>query len=270
MRRARLGLITTGQGPRNEYVRYHRNLLWELGVDADIRILNAMDGLSREEMREIESKPGERYIGSHVHRPGARGDRMGPGWTEIGTDDLPLIPLFQNCLDSLEADEVDATILCCVEQYPIEAFNSTRPFIVPWLVVTEWVRTSTMYMENPRIGILIGGEKWVEQDTATWTSQSWMARLEVVIETRRGRLEEALASFREKRVDLVVGWGYGVGIAPEDPLDMLNSIYEALDVPYLTPHRLATMHARNLLIPSIDDRRVVGYVSNPPGASPET
>jgi hypothetical protein len=140
---------------------------------------------------------------------------------------------------------------------------------VPWLLVTEWVRVSTLYMENPKVGILIGGEKWVEQDTATWTSQPWMQRLELVIETRRGRLDEALASFRKNEVDLVVGWGYGVGIAPEDPLDMLASMYEAIRVPYLTPHRLATMHVRSLLLPSLNDRRLVGYVSNPPGAPPE-
>lgn len=269
MKKAKLGLITTGQGPRNEYVRYHRNLMWELGVDVEIKIRNAMDGLSREEIRAIESKPGDRNIGSHFHEPGATGDRMGPGWSEVLTDTKPLIPLFQKCLDSLEAEEVDATILCCVEEYPIDAFYSKRPFVVPWLVLTEWVRLSTMCMAKPRIGILIGGEKWVEQDTATWSSQPWMQRLEMVIETRRGRLNEALARFREGKVDMVIGWGYGVGIAPGDPPDMLKSIYETVGVPYLTPQRLATYHARNLLLPSLDDRRFVGYVANPPGSLPE-
>ena len=222
---AKLGLITTGQGPRNEYVRYHRNLMWELGVDAEIKIRNAMDGLTREQIRAMESKPGDRYIGSHIHEPGATGDRLGPGWGRVLTDSKPLIPLFQQCLDSLEAEGVDATILCCAEEYPIDAVHSKRPCVVPWLVMTEWVRVSTMYMAEPKIGILIPDEEHREEDAATWSSQPWMQRLEMVIEVGRGRLNEALARFREEKVDIAIHWGYGFGIGPGDPPDKLRSVY---------------------------------------------
>lgn len=46
---ARLGLITTGQVPRNEYIRFHKKFMKDLGLDVEIRIRNAMDGLNSKE-----------------------------------------------------------------------------------------------------------------------------------------------------------------------------------------------------------------------------
>jgi len=266
----KLGLITTGHGPRNEYVAYHRNVMKYLGVDVEIKITNALDGLSRDEIREIEARPGDRYIGCHIHEPGATGDRMGPGWTHIWAASRHLAPLYQKCLDSLEAEGVDATILCCAEEYPLDAFQSKRPFVLPWLVITEWVRVSMMYTAEPKIGILIVDEEHLEQDTATWQSEPWMKRLKVFIEIKKRRLDEALARFREQNVDMVIHWGYGFSTAPGDPPHMIKSIEEAAGAPFIIPLRLATSHTRDLFRPSFDDRRFVGeQVANPPGQAPE-
>lgn len=253
----KLGLITTGHGPRNEYVTYHRNLMKELRVGVEIKIAHALDGLSRDEIREIEARPGDIYIGCHIHEPGATGDRMGPGYGHVWIASRHLVPLFQKYLDSLEAEGVDATILCCAEEYPLDAFHSDRYFVLPWLVVTEWVRISTMYMPEPKIGILIPDEEHLDQDTATWQSQPWMKRLKVFIEPKKGRLDEALARLRRENVDMAINWGYGTGIAPEDPKDVIKSVEEAVGAPFITPHRLVTLYTRNLLRPSIDDRRFV-------------
>ena len=269
-KKATLGLITTGQGPRNEYVAYQRNLMKQLGLDVDIKVRNAMDGLTLEQIRAMESKPGDRYIGSHVHEPGVTGDRMGPGWTAVWTDTKPLIPLFQKCIDSLEAEGVDVTILGCAEEYPIDAFHSKRPLVVPWVVTTEWVRISTMYMAEPKIGIFILDEKHWEEDVATWNSQPWMKRLKIVFQIRKGREAEALASFRKNKVDFVVLWSFGVGLAPGDPVDLLKSSEEAAGAPLIIPQRLAMLHARNLLRPSLDDRAFAGeHPVNPPGQPPQ-
>jgi hypothetical protein len=271
-RTAKLGLITTGQGPRNEYVRYHRDLLWKLGLDVKIEIRNAMDGLSQEQIEAMESTPGERYIASHYHKPGATGDRMGPGWGKVFTDEKPLIPLFQNCLDQLEEEGVDVTILCCAEEYPLDAFHATRPFLVPWNLITDWVRVSTMYMDKPKLGLLIPDEEHWDEDIATWSSQPWMDKLEIVAERYWGRAEEAIAGLNREKENMVVAmyWGYGFGLSPEDPPDMLRSIYEALDgIPFVTIQRFMTLHVRNLLLPSLDDRRFVGHVVNRPGAPSE-
>jgi hypothetical protein len=270
MKSAKLGLITTGQGPRNEYVRYHRNLMWELGIDVCIKICNAMDGLTRQEIRTMESLPRERQIGHHIHEEGATRDRLGTGWTRILTDSKPLIPLFQKCLESLEAQGVDLTILCCVEEFPIDSFQSRKPFLMPWVVVTEWVRITTMCMTEPRIGLLILDEEHRAQDMATWSSQPWMESLDLVVEIAGGRLDTALARCREEQVDMVVYWGYGLGLAPSDPPDKLQSVYETLGpIPLIAPNRLVAFHARNQLWPSLNDRRFVGYVFNQPGLPSE-
>ena len=255
---AKLGLITTGNGPREEYITYHRNLMKELGLDIEIKIAHALDGLTRNEIREIETQPGDIYIGCHIKEPGATGDRMGPGWGHVWIASRHLVPLYQKCLDSLEAEGVDATILCCAEEYAPDAFHSDRYLVLPWLALTEWVRISTMYMPEPKIGILIPDEEHLDQDTATWQSQPWMKRLRVFIEPKKGRLDEALAQFREENVDMVINWGYGFGVAPEDPKDLIKSVEEAAGAPFITPHRMATFYIRNLFRPSIDDRRFVG------------
>jgi hypothetical protein len=267
---AKLGLITTGQGPRNEYVHFHRKLMKELGVDVEIKIRNAMDGLSVEEIQAMTARPGDRWIASHYHLPGATGDRMGPGWALIYTDTKPLIPLFQKCMDSLEADGVDVTILLCAEEYPLDAFHSKRPLLVPWVLMTEWVRVSTMCMAEPKVGILIPDQEHWEEDTATWRSQPWMKNLKVVFEIRKGHLAEACARFQREKVDFVINWGYGFGIAPGDSPDTIKSMEEAIGAPFLTPQRLVALHVRNLLMPSLNDRRFAGEnVKNPPGAPPE-
>ena len=190
---------------------------------------------------------------------------MGPGWTHLGIEPQQLVPLYQKHIDSLEAEGVDATILCCAEEYAIDAFHSNRPLIVPWLVVTEWTRVNTLYMAQPRIGILIPDEEHLQQNTETWHSQPWMERLKITIEVRRGRLQEALANFREQQVDVVINWGYGFGTAPEDPPDTIKQIEAASGAPFIIPARQATFFARDLLRPSFDDRRYIAeHVANNP------
>jgi protein AroM len=267
----KLGLVTTGQGPRNEYVAYHRNLLEHLGVRAEISIRNALDGLSREEIRAIEVGLGKRCIGCHVHQPGATGDRMGPsGWTEVRVNPQALTVRFQKCIDSLDAEGVDATILCCAEEYPLDAFHAKRPLVLPWLVMTDWVRTSTMYLPEPRIGILIHDQEHVEEDIATWQSQSWMKRLKISFEMIKGRLDQALGRLRAEKVDMVIYWGYGWGIAPSDPADTIERVEEATGAPFITPQSITTLFVRHLLRPAINDRYFAGgNPVNPPGQPPQ-
>ena len=67
----KLGLITVGQGPRDEIVAYHRNLLQHLGVAAQIEMRHGLEGLTRDEMRTLEALPGEACISGRVHEAGA-------------------------------------------------------------------------------------------------------------------------------------------------------------------------------------------------------
>ena len=261
----KLGIITTGQGPRNEYVDYHQNVMKYLGVDVEIMSAHALDGLTSDQINEIETKEGEKYIGCHIRVPGGTGDRMGPGWSHLGIDPLALVPLYQKHIDALEAKGVEDTILCSAKEYAIDAFHSNRPLIVPWLVVTEWTRVNTLYMAEPKVGILIPDEEHLQQNTETWNSQPWMDRLQIFIEVRKGRFDEALAEFKRQNVDMVINWGYGFGTAPEDPPDMIKRIEEASGAPFILPARQASIFARDLLRPSFDDRRFIReHVVNTP------
>jgi hypothetical protein len=271
MNKPKLGLVTTGQGPRNEYVRFHKNLLRDLGVDCEICIRNGQDSLSREEIRSLEPQPGDRVIGHHVHEIGATGDRMGDGWKEVHTKDRPLIPLFQKCIDSLNAEGCDAIILCCAEEYQEDDFHSDCPLILPWIVMEHWVHANTIHMNNPKVGILITDEKHREEDINTWHSKPWMEKLKVFVEVNQGdNFGQALKKLKKEEVDMILIWGYGLSLAPNDPMDLLGSGYEIIGkIPYVTPQRLCTYHVRNLLTPHIDERRYVGYVVNTPGTDPE-
>jgi hypothetical protein len=44
----RVGVVTTGHGPRDEYVRYHRAILAHLGAKVDFVTRHALEGLSIE------------------------------------------------------------------------------------------------------------------------------------------------------------------------------------------------------------------------------
>ena len=141
---------------------------------------------------------------------------------------------------------------------------------MPWLVLKEWVRVSTMYMASPKIGIMIPDEEHWEEDAATWSSEPWMGRLKIVMEVGKGRLDQVLRRFRDEHVDLAMNWGYGFGLAPGDDASKQRRIYSELgSIPFVTVQRFAVLHARHLLVPPIDDRRFVGYVKNPPGSPPE-
>ena len=50
----KVGIITTGQSPRNEYRSFHRNALAALGLEVDVFERACLDGLTREEIRAHE------------------------------------------------------------------------------------------------------------------------------------------------------------------------------------------------------------------------
>ncbi len=252
-----LGIITTGTGPRTEYDAYHKKFLSHLGVEVEVIARHALDNLSREEVRELEAGPNDNFIGCHIKMPGGRGDRMGDDWGHVWIAHHKLVPIYQKYIDELESLGVSATILCCAEEYGVNDFRSKRFFVQPWIVMTEYVRIQTLSMSRPKIGLLIPDEEHRRQDIDTWTSQPWMEKLELIVESKKGRLDAALESFRKAGVDLVLNWGYGYGIAPRDPDNALAYVEEKVGAPFITTQRIATLSVRDLLQPSINDRLFV-------------
>ena len=247
----KLGLITVGQGPRDEFVAYHRNLLQHLGVAAQIEMRHGLEGLTRDEMRTLEALPGEACISGRIHEAGASRDRLPQSLVRVRS--AALTPRFQACIDDLEAAGVSATILCCAEEYPPDTFRAARPFILPWLAMVEGVRVATLHMPAPRIGVLVLDEEHLAQNITTWSTQPWMRRLQLFFELWTNPIDQALCRLRDRQVQMVLIWGYGVGTAPGDPPGLIETVEAITGAPLLTAHAMSTLLVRHFLRPSMPD-----------------
>jgi hypothetical protein len=161
-------------------------------------------------------------------------------------------------VDALEAEGVALTMMCCAERYPPGAFRSTRPLLLPYRLMFSLVRDMVETRGRVRLALLIPTPWHIEQDRATWRSEPWMEQVEVGI----GVGIPSYAGVRElegRPWDLALIWGYGDGLAPNDPPDMLAEIALRLDAPVVTPNILNIQAARLLLRPPQAERMHVRY-----------
>lgn len=79
-RTTRLGVVTTGHGPRDEYVHYHERVLRALGAEVQVVIRHIYDGLVLDDLTPHQVGKETPNLGTHVHVPGAVGNHMGDGW----------------------------------------------------------------------------------------------------------------------------------------------------------------------------------------------
>lgn len=259
---ARIGIVTTGQGPRDEYVNYHTNLLRHLGLtDVQLSIRHALDGLTEDEIDANAAKPGDWHIGCHVESPSSTGDRMGDGHKEVFVPREFMIERVQACIDSLEAEDgVDLTIFCCAEEYPDDAFTATGSLVLPFRVILDQVGAFVEARESARIGLVVPSVPHIEQDLRTFASARWADKVEFVAAgwSSSGADMAAELLAQGDAPDLVVLFGYGMGIAPADDPALLTEIADAVGVPLVTAHGIATMTARGLLLPAMTDRELAG------------
>lgn len=257
-RKPRLGLIATGHGPRQEYIDFHARFLRALGVEVDIFMRNALDGLSLDEIRDIPISPGSAVIHSYVHSPTETSERFGPGWGEAIMERTRYIPLVQKCLDELEnTEKVDATIWCCAEPFPDGTFRCTKPLLMPYLVGLQYAEIVARSIGGGAvIGVFTHGARQREQQIEMWDRQTWATRAKVHFEDASEGLKAAKRMAGVKP-DLVILWGYGVGLAPGDPPDGVASLEKALGQPILLLHTASTLLVRNMLWPSVNGRDYV-------------
>ena len=177
--RPRLGIVTTGHGPRPEYLEYHRRYLAALGLpDVEVVARHALEGLEGDEIDALAPEGGEPLIGGHVRAPRATGDRMGPGYREVLVARRHLIPLIQLRIDELEADGVGAIIVCCAEEYPPRSFRARIPLVLPYRSGLALVEAAAAELDRPlNVAALIPGPAWMSQDLVTWHSRPWMSSI---------------------------------------------------------------------------------------------
>ncbi|WP_159500589.1 AroM family protein [Microbacterium sp. 18062] len=260
-RPVRVGIITTGQGPRDEYVAYHTNLLRLLGLTgAVVDIEHALDGLTEEQIDAAAAKDGDWWIGCHIQSPGSTGDRMGEGHREVFVDRAFMIQRVQRALDSLNDRGVELVIFCCAEEYPDGSFTSKAPLVLPFRLLLAQVGAFMETRESARIGLIVPSVPHIAQDLVTWSRASWAQRVDFVAagwsSSGAGMAQELLS--QGAGLDLVVLFGYGMGIAPADDPRLLDEISAAVGVPLITAHGVTTSVARGLLAPGMPDRTLAG------------
>jgi hypothetical protein len=256
--KAAVGLIATGQGPRQEYIDFHGRFLKALGVEVDIHMRNALDGLSLEEIRGVPISPETEVIHSYVHAPGETSERFGPGWGEAIMARTQYVGLIQACIDELEAEGVDAIIWCCAEPFQDGTFQCSKPLVMPYLVGLHYAEVVARSIGNrARIGVFTHGTRQRKQQMEMWYNQPWAKQAEIQFEDTAGGSLEAAERMADVEPDLTILWGYGSGLAPGDDPQEIPSMEAVLGQPILLLHVASTLLVRNLLSPSVGARDYV-------------
>jgi hypothetical protein len=250
----KLGVVTTGHGPREEYLHYHERLLRSLGADVDVVVRQIYEGLALDDLLPHEVGKNTANIGAHVHVPGAKGNHMGDGWEhrffalDFATERV------QQTIDLLEmTDGVDMVLLACAAEFPEGSLKSNTLLIHPRELLFQLAENLVWGTRRKRrIGVLVDAEH-AEHDRADWARRPWFERIDLVlapIETSPLAAAEALG---RNKVEFAFFFGYGVGLAPFDPVDSIAALERAIGVPLILPHRVATLFVRSLIAPPLAD-----------------
>jgi hypothetical protein len=251
----KVGIITTGQSPRNEYRSFHRNALAALGLEVEVLERACLDGLTRAEIAGHEIKPEQGLgIGCYVHNTTPDDIRMGAGWEEIFVEQKWYLERCQAAVDAHVADAVDIILMCCAEMYPEGALHSRVPLLLPYQLMFDLVRRQAEARGRIKLALLLPTDWHIEQDRATWRSQPWMSKVECHfgIGIPSGAAVKQLRANGPYNIALI--WGYGDGLAPFDPETMLADTSAALGCPTITPNVLNIFNARTLLTPAWPER----------------
>jgi protein AroM len=251
----RIGIVTTGQGPRDEYVIFHANLLKNLGVEAAIVCRHALDGMTDAELDSIapRSGPGTPAIHANVRSdaPGAR-TSLGPGFRDVWLDRSLYFDLVQKAIDELAAEGVAAILLCVAEEVPGSSLRSPVPLVIPAIAMTSVVETVVRTRGNARVAMFVGHHSQQrEQQKITWTRAPWMQSATVQYFDIDEGWDEAAEAAKRFRPHIGLIWGYGAGLVGGDGGELAR-LRQIVGVPVLTAHVAATYLLRQLLEPQVD------------------
>lgn len=249
-----VGIITTGQSPRNEYRSFHQNALKALGIDVTVTEQACLDGLTREEIRAHEISPADGLgIGCYVHSEVPADRRMGSGWEEIFVDQTWYLERARDAVHRHEEAGADLILMCCAEMYPENTFRSKVPLLLPYQLMFDMVRRRVDTEGHVRLALLLPTAWHIDQDRATWASQPWMQNVtpSFGVGIADGNAVKELAG---KEYDMAFIWGYGDGLAPHDPEDLIEATAKALGCPVITPNLLNIFNARAMLTPAWPER----------------
>ncbi|MFC0407144.1 AroM family protein [Roseomonas elaeocarpi] len=253
----RLGIITTGQGPRDEYVHYHRGIASALGLTIEIIDEHILEELDWPAVRPHLGAEHEARLGAHVRVPGATGNRLGDGWDHVYVRLDWAIPFFQAAIDRLVARGATAVLFCCATLFEAGAFRCPVPLILPSrLMLAAVTDRIDGFDRSVRFGVMSSAGHG-RQDVQLWRDQPFADRLDIRYEPFEGDILPAARALAGFRPDVVVVWSFGLGLARRDPGNLTATLEEMLGCPVMMPHRLAALTAFGLVTAGFDDRAFV-------------
>jgi len=253
-KRTRLGVVTTGHGPRDEYIHFHERFLRALGADVEIVIRHIYDGIPLEALTPHQVGKEKPNLGAHVHVAGAVGNHMGDGWEHRFYDLDFAIGKVQRAIDLLEQEDgVDMVLLACAAEFPEGAISAGTMLIHPRELMFDIAgNLARGSRQRIRIGALVDAEH-ADEDRKDWARKPFFDRIELVMAPITTGWLDAAQELGRRQVDYAFFFGYGVGLAPLDPRTEIPALEAAIGAPLVLPHRAAVLFLRNILRPPLND-----------------
>lgn len=221
MFRRRIGALTIGQSPRPDLIAPLASLLPD---NCDILQAGALDGLTQDEL------PGG------THGPYPLVTRMKNGAT-VMVDESFIAPRLQTALDSLEANDVLATLLLCAGTF--WSLQAARPLYKPFKLACNLLET----LHFRSIGLIV---PVVEQETPVrerweglgWKTTIWTDDLEKQDRAFHRRLN---AHIHASELDCIVLDYVG------HPSEQITRLQGSIDLPVIDLGHLAMVTLANTL-----------------------
>lgn len=251
----KLGLITTGHGPRTAYEDYFSGLARSLGLQIEVISEHILDPLSWEEIQPHLAKEGQPVLGAHVHVPGATGNRLGEGWDHVYVDLEWAYQWFQRAIDRLQERGAQGIVFCCATQFTPDQFKATVPVIRPCDVTMQLIAGMVQAQQGERLRLgLMSSIGHAEQDQALFRGQSFSDQIELKYQGFEGDILAQAPALTDFAPQLVVVWSFGLGTAASDPDRLAGKLEKLFGCPVIMPHRLAALQALAVLPVDFDDR----------------
>ncbi len=177
-------MVTIGQSPRIDVTSDIKDIL---GPDIEIIECGALDGLTFDDIKELEPKKREYILVT----------RMRDG-TQVKVSRKKIIQKIQSCIEKIE-NYVDIIMILCTGDLP--GLNSKKLLIKPSVLLYNIV---VSLLPKGKLGILIPSPDQVKEAENKWRKSG----LELVIKTFPPYVDENVEKianeFRKEKVDMIV------------------------------------------------------------------
>jgi len=190
-----LGIISIGQSPREDVVPEMKSLA---GIEAEILECGALDGLGLPEIEKLAPEEGEFLLET----------RLKDG-TAVRLSRDKLIPLVQECIDSLVVREADVILILCLGEWP--QFRSDK--LVVRALEPFCAFTLGLVGRGDTIGVIVPAEGQVGVFSEKWSKEGVEVRIVAASPynpTAGDDIEQAAQMLKDVNVVVMACPGYTV------------------------------------------------------------